>query len=384
MQSFQRATFLTIRIPLHTVAAFIVCLGVVSSRPAHAQSNVTLYGLISVGISYSSNAGGKSLTQMTSGPQQPSRWGLRGIEDLGGGVAAIFVLENGFSITSGSASQGGRLFGRQAWVGLTAPQYGTITLGRQYDEMTQQLNWTSSAVQFATYGAHVGDNDNIFNVLRLQNSVRYVSPTLHGLSLAAQYAFSNQAGAFNNNSAFSSGLSYQRGPFRFSAAMSQYNHPDSTNTGGAIGDSYGYTSPFATSPGGAGVEKQRILGVGAGYDFGFVQTTLSYTNVLFNYLDTTGLRLNNVELSVTHRITPMLLVGAAYIYTFGKSSEALKPHYNQVNLGVDYFLSKRTDLYLVGLYQRAGGSAQYAQIVTTAASSTKSEAQVIAGIRTKF
>jgi predicted porin len=355
-----------------------------TSRTANAQNSVTLYGIISVGISYSSNAGGKSLTQMTSGPQQPSRWGLRGKEDLGGGLAAIFVLENGFSITSGSASQGGRLFGRQAWVGLATPQYGTITLGRQYDEMTQQLNWTSSAVQFATYGAHVGDSDNIFNVLRLQNSVRYVSPTMRGLSFAAQYAFSNEAGAFSDNSAFSGGMSYQNGPFRFSAAMSQYNDPASTNTSGAIGDSYGFTSPFVTSADGAKVEKQRIFGVGAGYDFGFLQTTLSYTNVLFDYLDTTGLRVNNVEVSVTHKITPTLLAGAAYIYTFGKSSEAIKPHYNQGNLGIDYFLSKRTDLYLVGLYQRAGGSARYAQIVTTAASSTKSETQLVAGIRTKF
>lgn len=366
------------------MASILAVIFSVACSPAYAQSSVTLYGIISVGISYSSNAGGKSLTQMTSGPQQPSRWGLRGKEDLGGGLAAIFVLENGFSITSGSASQGGRLFGRQAWVGLTSPAYGTITLGRQYDEMTQQLNWTSSAVQFATYGAHVGDNDNIFNVLRLQNSVRYASPNVSGLSFASQYAFSNEAGAFSDNSAFSGGMSYQHGPFRFSAAMSQYNRPASTNTSGAIGDSYGYTSPFATSANGAEVEKQRILGVGAGYDFGFAQATLSYTNALFNYLDSTGLRLNNVELSVTRWVTPTVLVGAAYIYTFGESSEAQKPHYNQVNLGIDYFLTKRTDLYLVGLFQRAGGSAQYAQIATTAASSTKSESQVIAGIRTKF
>nr|WP_322102263.1 porin [Paraburkholderia sp. J41] len=373
----------SIRNPYFIAGATALSLSGVAA-PAHAQSSVTLYGLISVGISYSSNAGGKALTQMSSGPQQPSRWGLKGREDLGGGLAAIFDLENGFSITTGSASQGGRLFGRQAWVGLTDPKYGTLTLGRQYDEMTQQLNWTSSAVQFATYGAHVGDNDNVFNVLRLQNAVRYASPEFSGLSFAGQYAFSNEAGAFSDNSAFSGGLSYRRGPFRFSAAMSQFNRPASTNTSGAIGDSYAFTSPFATSAGGATAEKQRILGAGVGYDFGFAQATLSYTNVLFDYLDRTGLRLNNAEVSVTHWITPVLQVGAAYIYTFGKSSAAQKPHYNQVNLGIDYFLSKRTDLYLVGLIQRAGGSARYAQIVTTPASSTQSETQVIAGIRTKF
>jgi predicted porin len=322
---------------------------------------------------------------MANGPQQPSRWGLKGQEDLGGGRSAIFDLENGFSITNGSAAQGGRLFGRQAWVGIADKNLGTITMGRQYDEMTKQLNWTESAVQFATYGAHIGDNDNIFDAVRLQNSVRYESPVMAGLSFAGQYAFSNQAGAFSNNSAFSAGSTYVRGPFKVAVVMSQYNHPAATdNSSGAISDNYGFTSPFATSLSGSGVEKQRILGVGAGYDFGIVQATLAYTNVLFDYLDTSGLRLQNAELSLTHNITPSLLVGAAYIYTTGKYSNSEEPHYNQVNLGIDYSLSRRTDVYLVGLYQRAGGAAQYAQIFSSTASTSNSETQVIAGVRTRF
>ncbi|WP_342753443.1 porin [Caballeronia novacaledonica] len=352
---------------------------------AHAQGSVTLYGLISVGLSYSSNVGGKPLYQMQSGPQQPSRWGLKGSEDLGGGRSAIFQLENGFSITNGTSGQGGRLFGRQAWMGLADRQLGTITMGRQYDEMTRQLYWTESAVQFATYGARIGDNDNVFNALRMQNSVRYESPVLGGLSVAGQYAFSNEAGGFKNNRAFSAGGTYARGPLKLAAAMSQYDHPAAAdNTSGAVSDSYGFTSPFVTSRGGAGVEKQRIFGMGAGYDFQVVQASLAYTNVLYDYLDTSGLRLQNVEVSLTRYVTPSLQVGAAYIYTTGKYSDSTKPHYNQVNLGIDYFLSKRTDLYLVGLYQRAGGAAQHAQIFSTPASSSNTETQVIAGIRTKF
>jgi predicted porin len=352
---------------------------------AHAQGSVTLYGLISVGLSYSSNAGGKPLYQIQSGPQQPSRWGLKGSEDLGGGRSAIFQLENGFSITNGTSGQGGRLFGRQAWMGLSDRKLGTITMGRQYDEMARQLYWTESAVQYATYGARIGDSDNVFNALRMQNSVRYESPVLGGLTVAGQYAFSNQAGGFGNNRAFSAGGTYASGPLKLSAAMSQYDHPAAMdNTSGAISDSYGFTSPFVTSRGGAGVERQRIFGVGAGYDFRIVQATLAYTNVLYDYLDASGLRLQNVEVSLTRYVTPNLLLGAAYIYTSGKYSDSTKPHYNQVNLGIDYFLSKRTDVYLVGLHQRAGGAAQYAQIFSTPASSSNAETQVIAGIRTKF
>jgi general bacterial porin, GBP family len=377
----------SISLPAKRILKFVIpCLTIGAVQLAHAQSSVTLYGIMSVAMVYSSNAGGKPLYQMMSGPQQPSRWGLKGREDLGGGLSAIFDVENGFSLTNGSAAQNGRLFGRQAWVGIADKNLGTITMGRQYDEMTQQLNWTESAAQFAAYGAHVGDNDNLFDAVRLQNSVRYASPVIAGLSFAAQYAFSNLAGAFSNNSAFSAGGTYVRGSLKVSAAMSQYNHPAApdNSTLGAIGDSYGFTSPFATSLGGSGVETQRMFGVGAGYDFGFVRASLSYTNVLFDYLDTSGLRLQNAELSLTRNITPNLLIGAAYIYTTGLYSNSKKLHYNEVNLGVDYSLSARTDVYLVGLYQRAGGAAQFAQIFSTPASTSNSETQVIAGIRARF
>ncbi|WP_143266748.1 porin, partial [Paraburkholderia caledonica] len=126
--------------------------------------------------------------------------------------------------------------------GIADKNLGTITMGRQYDEMTKQLNWTESAVQFATYGAHIGDNDNIFDALRLQNSVRYESPVMAGLSFAGQYAFSNQAGAFSNNSAFSAGSTYVRGPFKVAVAMSQYNHP------AAMDNSSGRSATTTASP----------------------------------------------------------------------------------------------------------------------------------------
>ena len=85
---------------------------------AAAQSSVTLYGVIDQGINYTNNSGGNSLVEMASGHVQGSRFGLRGSEDLGGGTKAIFQLENGFSADTGRLGQGGRMFGRQAYVGL--------------------------------------------------------------------------------------------------------------------------------------------------------------------------------------------------------------------------------------------------------------------------
>src|SRR5437868_2971195 len=87
---------------------------------ASAQS-VTLYGLVDTGIEFLNHAGagGNTVARMPNlSGTVPSRWGLRGTEDLGGGLKANFVLESGFGADSGSSNQGGRLFGRQAWVGL--------------------------------------------------------------------------------------------------------------------------------------------------------------------------------------------------------------------------------------------------------------------------
>src|SRR5262249_33445573 len=107
---------------------------------AYGQSSVTLYGLIDAGLSYTNNVNKGtshgSLFQTTSGQINGSRFGLRGSEDLGSGLHAIFVLENGFNIQNGKLGQNSRLFGRQAFVGLSTDQFGTVTLGRQYDFLT--------------------------------------------------------------------------------------------------------------------------------------------------------------------------------------------------------------------------------------------------------
>ena len=107
----------------------LVALGAFAGA-AQAQSSVTLYGIIDEGLLFNNNAGGKHLYSMASGVMQGSRFGLRGTEDLGGGLKAIFVLENGFNSGNGTLGQGGAIFGRQAYVGLSQSQYGTVTFGR--------------------------------------------------------------------------------------------------------------------------------------------------------------------------------------------------------------------------------------------------------------
>lgn len=179
---------------------------------AHAQSSVTLYGLIDEGFNYTSNAGGHSGYQMVSGDTVGSRWGLRGTEDLGGGIKAVFRLENGFNVNSGGLSNGGREFGRQAYVGLSSDRFGTITLGRQYDP-TQDL-WsglTGVGGWAGDVASHPFDNDNADWDTRFNNAVKYVSPTYRGLTGEAMHAFSNAAGGFANNRMYSAAGQYQNG-----------------------------------------------------------------------------------------------------------------------------------------------------------------------------
>ena len=120
-----------------------------SSQVAHAQSSVTLYGIIDAGITYFSNVNGHSNFVANDGSIQSNRWGLRGVEDIGGGTRVVFVLENGFNLYSGTMVQSGVLFGRQAWLGIDNPRYGRFTLGKQYDffwTISRSLQWDPSQV----------------------------------------------------------------------------------------------------------------------------------------------------------------------------------------------------------------------------------------------
>ncbi len=111
---------------MKTRLACLAAMAVLPALPAaaHAQGSITLYGVVDAGVEFLTNVpnaatgGSNNAVRMSAGNLSTSRWGLRGAEDLGGGLKAVFTLENGFDLDTGSANQGGRLFGRQAFVGL--------------------------------------------------------------------------------------------------------------------------------------------------------------------------------------------------------------------------------------------------------------------------
>ncbi|WP_369052803.1 porin [Burkholderia gladioli] len=361
----------------------LAVLGAVAIQ-ASAQSSVTLYGLISAGVGYATNQGGKNAWQALSGTNQNPRWGLKGKEDLGGGLSAIFQLENGFNVMTGTASQNGRMFGRTALVGLADKRYGALTFGRQYDAIHDYIG----PIIIASNGVNIGDNDNGYNDIRVQNSVKYVSPEWFGLKGTAQYGFSNATG-FANNNAYSFGLGYEHGPLRWSAVYAQYNNPFSpSNPDGAISNDY--ASPIlifdksATNPS-VYAKRQRIAGTGGFYTIGHAQFAALFTDVHYDYLDNSHLHLQNMGVNVVYTMTPSLFLGAAYGFTRGTYDVInQKPKWHQVNLQADYFLSKATDIALTVIVQQAAGDAAHAQIFAFARSTTNRQMVATLGIRHVF
>ena len=388
------------------MATTLVALAGTLGATAHAQSSVTLYGTLDTGLDYVSNqktaTGGKSNWMLESGNLSTNRWGLRGNEDLGGGLSAVFDLENGFNIDNGKLSNGGDEFGRQAWVGLASKQWGTVTLGRQYDflvDFVAPLSATGSGFG-GNIADHPFDNDNLNNDLRMNNAVKFHSATYDGLSVGGAYAFSNAAGGFSNNNAFSFGAQWAGGPVNLALAYLQVNQPggvnEPTNTSGAVSSSDG----DATFTG----ARQRIFGAAGRYVFGAATVGLVFTRTILNEPDqitqggsysTLGgdlLTFTNFELNARYALTPAFTLGGSYTFTDGHFSDdgkSISPKWNQFMLQADYALSRRTDVYLQGVYQHVSGADGVAvlgnaSIYSLAASSSDRQAVVALGMRHRF
>jgi predicted porin len=377
---------------------FAALLPVFAVSAAHAQTSVTLYGLIDAGLMYTNNvARGTahgSLFQATSGEINGSRFGLRGAEDLGGGLKAIFVLENGFNVQNGKLGQDNRLFGRQAYVGLGTDQYGTITLGRQYDFMTDFVApLTGVAGTFGDTGfAHVFDNDNYEHSVRFNNSVKYTSANYSGLTFGGLYAFSNNQD-FALNRAYSAGVAYGRGPLHVAVAYLQVNGSNSTaNTAGALDPAESQSN----GTGGflAGTDVQRTVAAAINYAIGPALIGFTYSHSQYqgtaSFGSNNGTALfDNYELNGKYALTPALSLGVSYTYTDAHVTKTTTfgpdPKWNQVNVQAVYSLSKRTDVYAEGMYQHAIGHGYVAFVNGSGgASSTSNQVVGTVGMRARF
>ncbi|HDR9224009.1 TPA: porin [Burkholderia vietnamiensis] len=402
LQSTQRAR----RAGTAAGTAVVACMAGFLPASANAQSSVTLYGLIDTSITYatSQRAGGagshgSGSVGLTSGALNASRWGLRGREDLGGGMAAIFALENGFSGTNGKLSQKGvDMFGRQAWVGLSSHSAGALTFGRQYDLIIDFVTplGASGPGWGGNLAVHPYDNDDSNRNLRINHAVKYVSPTYRGLRFGAMYAFSNAAGQFSNNAAWSAGVSYENGPLKLGAGYLKISRDrNAPNPDGALSTIDG----SATITGG----NQQIWALAGRYSFGphsvgaawSHSATDGVTGVMqgsgITPLKGESLVFDNFSVDGRYMATSALSLSAAYTYTmarFDTRTGQTRPKWNQVVAQVDYAFSKRTDAYLEGVYQSVscghGNHAFDATVWTLTPSANSNQVVVALGLRHKF
>ncbi|MGH8783169.1 porin [Paraburkholderia sp.] len=326
---------------------------------AHAQSSVTLYGVLDEGLNFTSNAAGHHAFSMVSGDTSETSFGLKGTEDLGGGLSAIFTLENGVNLNNGALNEGGRLFGRQAFVELSSQRLGTVTLGRQYDAPVDMWSsYTAAGNTIGDFAAHPFDNDNADYDYRFNNSVKYLSPTLHGFQAEAVIGLSN-ATNFGANRAYSAGGTYAAGPFSAVLAYSKQTGVGTTASG-AVGSDAVFTAA-----------SQQNIDAGVKWTFGDgsnVALAYSHTDVYdptaVSYAPDIGTRnwksfkFDNVEVNAQYFFQPALSLIGAYTFTHGTLKDAASgssPNWHQVSLMLNYSLSKRTVIYVEGAWQHTNG-----------------------------
>ncbi|CAM3666032.1 porin [Polaromonas hydrogenivorans] len=312
---------------------FLTAAALTVGTLAQAQSSITLYGTADVYVESLKVSGKSADTRLTSGGLAPSKWGMRGSEDLGGGLKAVFHLESGFAIDSGAVS--GAMFSRAANVGLTSPVWGEVRLGRQNAPMNDAMVWTDTdwASNFSANSPLLLNNDPVAGLyhLRQSNLISYTSPLLNGFD--AKLAFGpgestplNAAGTVTARNTFGAMLRYKSGPLLTTAAL----HRGGQNTP-------------------TGANKQAAYNLAARYDFGPLTLSGDY------YQSQTKLA-SGAEPKLQAAVVGMLVPQGAWAYVAqygyvkdnglniagvakGKGTSEL------FNVGAHYFVSKRTILY---------------------------------------
>ena len=342
----------------------------------YAQSSVTLYGVLTEGLTYVSNVHGHSNYVLDSGIQQGNRIGYRIVEDLGGGLSTVADIEYGFNLGTGVQMS---TF-RQSYVGLVSERWGQVSLGRQYDPMAEFIVYDSSVPYIGIYTSTALDIDRLAGEAIL-NTIKYLSPEWSGVKIGAIYGFSNAAGAFSGTT---------NAPRWVGAAVSFDNH---RNFGIATGFTNVNGSGGSLAQALTGATAQKVFDVGAHYTFDLITIMGTYSRASLDGVPRIGtVRASEYKGLVMYQWRPDTAFSLAYnhsVWTQGR--------WGTFAANVDYFLSKRTDVYAMGAYQKSYRANIYPSIIDVngaigvpgaqneAGASTNGRQLVVnVGIRTKF
>ncbi|WP_019043892.1 porin [Comamonas testosteroni] len=297
---------------LAVAAAFISACSLAQAQTAGpATSQVTLYGVVDMAAESVSTGAGRTL-RAESGVLAGSRWGVRGTEDLGGGLRALYVMEAGLNADTGERGQGGLAFGRQIFVGMGG-DWGQLTVGRHY------TTFHTSLASYALTGLIWGNAANYFRdgtVLRADNSLRFQSASMAGLVVRGMYSFGENAGT-NVGRQFGGSLDYTRGPWSLGASLWE-RRTTAQNT-----------------------DRYHLLG--GSYDFKVARAALLLSTRGDDLLDAASNRGRFFEVSMT---IPVSTAGQVLL-SYGQFQGRARANSDARALSVryDHALSKRTKLY---------------------------------------
>jgi predicted porin len=293
-----------------------------------------VYGIADIGVQYDDpKVDGESATKnVVSGARSGSRLGFRGTEDLGGGLNAIFTIESGINLDTGTVGQGGRMWGRQAFVGLKSSSFGTLVAGRvgTFSSGTGSFDMIGDFDPLATSYGIAGLESSLSSTsgLRTDNTVLYQSPVWSGFQFGV--AHSRQitgAEASGDDYASFFGAKYTAGAFGVAVTYDLFNNA-------------------------AGGKDQKNLQVGVTYDFGVVKLFGAYgleKNQFNADLSTTetdsGADAKGYMLGFTAPLGTSGLLRASYQLRDGDNVGGDERDRRVASIAYEYMLSKRTMIY---------------------------------------
>ena len=350
---------------------------------ASAQSSVTLYGVVDGGLKYTnvslSNGDGASNFGLAYGQQSGNRFGLKGVEDIGGGNKITFVLENGFEFGNGTLQQGGRLFGRAAWLGIENNSWGYVRIGRQLNFATEYINNATDPFGAGFGQLNMGAAFGVANTDRISNTIKYQTPNMSGFQAGVGYAFANGAtGVYtadagggtsgtgynfatsNNTRQLTLGAKYANGPFYAAATYDKIYAPESKGESASISSwNIAGTYDFKVVKLAAGYGQTRdgvILGQGGGGTGASLGNNSIAANGENIFAPSVGT--NSYMVGATIPVNPVSRVLLSW--TLLTPNTNMKDAYNAqnqsaYNLAYSYNFTKRTNMYAyVGYMNNVG------------------------------
>lgn len=339
-----------------------------ASNISYSQTSVSLYGIMDMGLANISSANNAATNQLRSGNLLTSRFGFRGSEDIGSGVKVNFVLEGGITADTGATST--PFFNRQSWLGISSSKYGDIRLGRMLPITSDlfaasihssYLGNTTAAIDGGAVGSgsSLSRFNNMFGGTRLNNTIKYQTPKYSGFSGHIMTSLGEVEGSSSAGRSTSLGGSYNTS--NIEAGLAYHEKECSSKDGCNISQG-----------------KDNIIGLGLAYK----NKGARYAILLSKQNNALNVKGNDAEVASIIGVIPSgkFVFGAGLQYLNDKT--ILNQDTTQYNIGINYLLSKRTQLYTLLSHQNVSNNGKAGMYSIT--SKSNKQTQFSLGVAHRF